>query len=149
MLQGYGIKHMFSIPYYPQGNGLAESTNKTLIRILSRTVHDNPRSWHEKLPVEIWAYWAFPRTSTGVSPYSLVYGADAILPVEIKIQSARVSIASGVQWDATEASLSRIADLDMVEARRAKIEEHLAVYKQRFSRVYNKTLGQEFSKLGT
>ncbi|XP_026410835.1 uncharacterized protein K02A2.6-like [Papaver somniferum] len=35
LLEEYGIKQAFSTMYYPQGNGKAESTNKTLIRILS------------------------------------------------------------------------------------------------------------------
>ncbi|CAL9013009.1 unnamed protein product [Prunus brigantina] len=39
-LSGYGIKHRRSTPYYPQGNGQAEATNKTLLRILSKMVHE-------------------------------------------------------------------------------------------------------------
>ncbi|XP_026447936.1 uncharacterized protein LOC113348396 [Papaver somniferum] len=76
---------VLSTTYYPQGNGQAERTNNTLIRILSRIVHDNRRTWHEQLPMALWAYRAAPRSSTGLSPYSLVYGADAILPADIKI----------------------------------------------------------------
>ena len=40
MFVGYGIKHRRSKPYYPQGNGQAEATNKTLIRIFSQMVHE-------------------------------------------------------------------------------------------------------------
>ena len=36
-----GIKLHYSANYYPQGNGLAESTNKNLIRILKKTVIEN------------------------------------------------------------------------------------------------------------
>ncbi|XP_026419590.1 uncharacterized protein LOC113315537 [Papaver somniferum] len=49
LLEEYGIKQVFSTVYNPQGNGQAESTNKTLIWIISRTVHDNPREWHDQL----------------------------------------------------------------------------------------------------
>lgn len=49
LLEGYRIKQVFSTIYYPQGNGQAESTNNTLIWILRRKVHDNPRKWHEQL----------------------------------------------------------------------------------------------------
>ena len=45
-----GIKLHYSANYYPQGNGLAESTNKNLIRILKKTVIENQRSWHSALP---------------------------------------------------------------------------------------------------
>ena len=36
-----GIKFHYFANYYPQGNGLAESTNKNLIRILKKTVIEN------------------------------------------------------------------------------------------------------------
>ena len=45
-----GIKLHYSANYYPQGNGLVESTNKNLIRILKKTVIENQRSWHLALP---------------------------------------------------------------------------------------------------
>ena len=45
-----GIKLHYSANYYPQGNGLAESTNKNLIRFLKKTVIENQRSWHLALP---------------------------------------------------------------------------------------------------
>ena len=39
-----GFKLMYSANYYPQGNGLAESTNKKLIRIIKRTIDQNQRN---------------------------------------------------------------------------------------------------------
>ena len=44
------------------------------------------RDWSEKLPFALWAY----RTSTGATPYSLVYGMEVVLLVETKIGSLRV-----------------------------------------------------------
>ena len=41
--------------YYPQGNGLLESSNKNLIRITKRTIEDNQRCWHQKLRISLWA----------------------------------------------------------------------------------------------
>ncbi|XP_026417252.1 uncharacterized protein LOC113312730 [Papaver somniferum] len=131
---------VFCTPYYPQGNGKGENTNKTLIRILSRTVHDNPRTWHEQLPMALWAYRAVPRSSTGVFPYSLVYGANAILPAEIKIPSDKIAAASGVQWNEAEASNSRIVELDTLDSRRIKAEEHAQAYRKRISKAYDKTI---------
>ncbi|XP_026410377.1 protein NYNRIN-like [Papaver somniferum] len=127
-----------------QGNGQAESTNKTLIRILSRMVHDNPRTWHEQLPMALWAYRAAP----GVSPYSLVYGADAILPAEIQIPSARIAAASGVQWNETEASSSRIEKLYTLDSRRIKAEEHAQAYGRRISRAYDKVVKPRVFQIG-
>lgn len=68
----------------------------------------------------LWAYRTSPRSSIGVSPYSLVYGADAILPEEIKIPSSRIAAATGVHWNEAEASNSRVAELDTLDFRRSK-----------------------------
>ncbi|XP_026458805.1 uncharacterized protein LOC113359376 [Papaver somniferum] len=148
LLEEYVIKQVFSTIYYPQGNGQAESTNKTLIRITSRTVHDNPREWHDQLPMALWAYRTSPRSSIGVSPYSLVYGADAILLAEIKIPSSRIAAATGVHWNEAEASNSRVAELDTLDFRRSKAEEHTHVYRNRISRAYNKTVKPRVFKVG-
>lgn len=40
----YSITLAHSTNYYPQGNGLAESNNKNLIRIIKKTVGDNKRA---------------------------------------------------------------------------------------------------------
>ncbi|XP_026378771.1 uncharacterized protein LOC113273235 [Papaver somniferum] len=118
LLDQYGIKFHTSTVYYPQGSGHAEATNKTLLRILSRMVYDHHRSWHEQLPLALWAYRISRRSSTGASSYSLVYGEDAILPAEISILSARVAMASLTTAD----DVSRFAYLDTLEERRAKAE---------------------------
>ena len=60
-----GIKLHYSVNYYPQGNGLVESTNKNLIRILKKIVIENQRSWHSTLPNALWADRVTPKTSLG------------------------------------------------------------------------------------
>ncbi|CAL2256981.1 unnamed protein product [Prunus armeniaca] len=49
-LSGYGIKHRRSTPYYPQGNGQAEATNKTILIILSKMVYEYEGGWSIHLP---------------------------------------------------------------------------------------------------
>ena len=78
-----GIKLHYSANYYPQGNGFAESTNKNLIRILKKTIIENQRSWHLALPNALWADRITPKNSLGVSPYTLIYGKEVILPPNI------------------------------------------------------------------
>jgi hypothetical protein len=50
--------------YYPQGNGLAESTNKTLIQILKKTIIENLRNWNTKLIDALWASRLTPKDNT-------------------------------------------------------------------------------------
>ena len=72
-------------------NGAVEAANKNIKRILWRMV-ETSRDWSEKLPYALWAYRTSFRTSTGATPYSLVYGMEAMLPVEIEMGSLRVSL---------------------------------------------------------
>ena len=53
---------------------------------------ETSRDWSEKLPFALWAYRTSFRTSTGATPYSLVYVMEAVLPVKIEIGSLRVTL---------------------------------------------------------
>jgi hypothetical protein len=58
--------------YYPQGNGLVEFTNKTLVQILKKTIDQNKTYWHLKLTDALWVKKLTPKDRIGTSPYSLV-----------------------------------------------------------------------------
>jgi transposase InsO family protein len=75
-----GIKLVHSNPYYPQGNGLAESSNKSLIRIIKRLLEGNQRAWNSKLKFTLWADQVTTKRATGLSPFQLVYRAKVIFP---------------------------------------------------------------------
>ena len=70
---------------------MAESSNKNLIRILKKTVIENQGSWHSTLPNSLWDDRVTPKTSLGVSPYTLVYGKEAILPPNIMLPSSIIA----------------------------------------------------------
>jgi hypothetical protein len=70
----YGIIMDQSWNYYPQGNGLAESMNKTLVHILKKIVDRNQWNWHMKLTKALWESRKNPKDSTEMSLYLLVYG---------------------------------------------------------------------------
>jgi hypothetical protein len=46
-------------------------------------ISERPRSWHLQLPFLLWAYREIPNDSTGLSPFSLVYGRAARGPLSI------------------------------------------------------------------
>ncbi|XP_070057099.1 uncharacterized protein [Nicotiana tomentosiformis] len=75
--------------YIPQMNGEVEASNKNIKRILRKMV-DSHRQWHEKLPFVLYGYRTTMRTSTGATPYMLVYGTEAVTPAEVEIPSLRV-----------------------------------------------------------
>eukprot|EP00253_Pinus_taeda_P026856 PITA_26856 len=82
-----GFKLKYSANYYPQGNGLAESTNKNLIKIIKRTIEQNHRNWHKSLVFALWADRVTHKASIGTSPFNLVYGKEAILPTNLVLPS--------------------------------------------------------------
>ena len=86
LIQEYGIQHHRSSAYRPQTNWAIEAANNNIKRILRKMV-ETSRDWSEKLPFVLWAYRTSFCTSTGSAPYSLVYGMEAVMPVEIEICS--------------------------------------------------------------
>ncbi|XP_075112293.1 uncharacterized protein LOC142182174 [Nicotiana tabacum] len=87
--QSWQIKRNTSTPYHPVGNGQAESTNKIIINNLKKRLQEAKGNLPEVLPGVLWAYRITAKTSTGETPSSLVYGAEALIPVEIGEPSTR------------------------------------------------------------
>ena len=54
------------------------------------------KDWADKLPFALWVYRTFIRALTGATPYYLVYGSEAMLPIEVEIQSLRVLVETKV-----------------------------------------------------
>eukprot|EP00253_Pinus_taeda_P011607 PITA_11607 len=82
-----GFKLEYSANYYPQGNGLAESTNKNLVKIIKRTIEQNHKKWHKSLIFALWADRIMQKASIGTSPFNLVYGKETVLPTNLLLPS--------------------------------------------------------------
>uniref|UniRef100_A0A2N9ICK3 Integrase catalytic domain-containing protein n=1 Tax=Fagus sylvatica TaxID=28930 RepID=A0A2N9ICK3_FAGSY len=89
LCQQFKIQHHNSAPYRPKMNGAVEAANKNVKKILSKMT-ETYKDWHEHLPYALCAYRTSVRTSVGATPYSLVYGMEAVLPVEVEIPSLRI-----------------------------------------------------------
>jgi hypothetical protein len=74
-------------------NGAVEAANKNIKKIIQKMVVTY-RDWHEMLPFALHAYHTAVRTSTGTTPYSLVYGMEVVMPLEVEIPSLRVLMDS-------------------------------------------------------
>ena len=70
-------------------NGAIEAANKNVKKIITKAT-ETYKDWHEKLPFALLAYRTGVQTSTGATPYSLVYGMEAVLPIKVEIPSLRV-----------------------------------------------------------
>ncbi|XP_035218477.1 uncharacterized protein LOC118191743 [Stegodyphus dumicola] len=78
-----GSSPRFSTPMYPQSNGLVERFNQTLKRMLHHIIREEGRAWHVQIPYALWAYREIPNSTTGVSPFQLLYGRPPQGPLSI------------------------------------------------------------------
>ncbi|KAL0385975.1 UNVERIFIED_CONTAM: hypothetical protein Sradi_2991800 [Sesamum radiatum] len=84
------IKQYYTSVATPQSNGQTEVTNRTILQSLKTRLEEAKGNWVEELPGVLWAYRTTLRRSTGESPFSLVYGTEAVVLVEIGEETLRV-----------------------------------------------------------
>ena len=82
------IRNIYSSPAYPQGNGQVKAVNKVIMNGLKRRLEGAKGNWGEELPNVLWVYWTTSRRSTGETPFSLTYGAEAVIPAKVNLCSA-------------------------------------------------------------
>jgi len=126
------IKNRYSTPAYPQRNGQAEAINKTILNGLKRRLDGAKGRWAKELPNVLWAYRTTPKRSTGETPFSLTYGAEAVIPIEVNLCSARVTGLDPFQNDGL-----MLEHMDWLEECREAATIRLAEYQQRLAQRYN------------
>ena len=90
------IQHHNSTPYRPKMNGAVEAANKDVKKIIQKMTVSY-EDWHEMLPFALHGYQTSIRTSTGATPFSLVYGMEFVLPFEVEVPSLRIMVESGLK----------------------------------------------------
>ncbi|XP_034218177.1 uncharacterized protein LOC117629710 [Prunus dulcis] len=100
-------------------------------------------AWPEKLPEALWAIRTSYRTSTGETPFSMAFGSEAVVPVEIGEPSYRTeSFAPKENEEAMSLSL------DLLEEHRAQANLRNEAYKQRVSRYYDSRVRPRSFRIG-
>ena len=77
------IKALRTSPYHPQTDGLVERFNGTLKDMLRKTAQEDGKDWDKLLPYLLFAYREVPQSSTGFSPFELLYGWDVRGPLDV------------------------------------------------------------------
>ena len=121
-----GIKNRYSTLAYPQGNGQAKAVNKVIVNGLKKILDDAKGRWVEKLPHVLWTYRTTPRKSTGKTPFSMTYGAEAVIPLENDFPTMRTSTFTS---DGNDELLKK--NLDLIEERRENVVVQLAYYQHK------------------
>ena len=90
--------------------------NGILVKIISKQVADRPKDWDKHLITALWAYRTSFKASTQFTPFHLVYGQEALLPIEVEVPSHKLLLRTGQepheQWD------NRLMNLHKLEATR-------------------------------
>ncbi|CAM8911138.1 unnamed protein product [Rhodiola kirilowii] len=136
LCEKFKFKQYKSSMYNAPANGLAEAFNKTLCNLLRKVVGKSKRDWHEKIGEALWAYRTTYKTPTQATPYALVYGVEAVLPLELQIPSMRIAIQEGLSSD--ENDKLRLAELEALDEKRLQAQQSLQCYQARLSRAFNK-----------
>ena len=80
---------------------------------MRKVVNNNPSNWDELLSEVLWAYRTSKKLSINTTPFSLVYGHDAVLLVEVTVQSLRVARQNQLSHtDYEDAMMAEMVDLD-------------------------------------
>jgi hypothetical protein len=130
------IKLLSSSPYYAQANGQAESSNRTLIKLIKKEIEENPKRWHEVLLEALWVHRISKHSTTKVTPFELVYGQESVLPVEVNLDALQIARQNELSTvDYHNLMLDR---LDEVSDERVKTLGEIERDKLRVDRAYNK-----------
>ena len=69
--QKYNIVLGHSTTYYPHGNGLVESSNKSLITVIKKVLTENKKALHIHLKYALWANRISTKRSIWISPFQI------------------------------------------------------------------------------
>ena len=123
---------IYSTLAYPQGNGQAEAVNKVIVNGLKKRLDDVKGKWVEELSHILWTYRIMLRRSTEETPFSITYGAEAVIPLEIGFPTLRTSsFNSSSNDELLEKSL------DFIEERRESAMVQLAYYQHKLKQGYD------------
>ena len=89
-----GIKLNYASVSHPQSNGQVEKSNGLVCKGIKKRLRVPLKraagAWVEELPSVLWSLRTTPNRSTQYTPFFMVYGAEAVMPCDIKFDAPRV-----------------------------------------------------------
>jgi len=138
----YHITLDHSIAYYPQGNGLAKSSNKILFNIIKKVLEENKKNWHKKLVNALWEDRLTTKRSIGTSPYELVYGMEARFPLSLGIPV--IKLLQEVQAEPNDIQ-RRINQIIHLQQTREEVYQRAQILQEKLKKMFDKrTKAEDF-----
>ena len=94
----YGINKSRTTPYHAQGNGQCERFNNTLHNLLRSLCQDKKAKWPEFIKSLVFAYNCSVHSSTGFSPFYLLFGIQPRLNVDNILSLNVDGVGSYDEW---------------------------------------------------
>ena len=95
---------------------------------------ETSRDGFEKFSFALWAYRTSFHTAIRATPYSLVYGMEAVLLVEIEMRSLRVALEQ--YFSKAESAQSRFDHLRLLDKRRLRVADHVQAYQRKMAHTF-------------
>ncbi|XP_074352563.1 uncharacterized protein LOC141691702 [Apium graveolens] len=89
-LHHFGVQQKFSSVAYLQGDGVGSEQNNLSSK--KKRLGESKGRWAEELPWVLWAYRTTPRSSTGETSFRLAYETEALVLVEVGLESYRTEV---------------------------------------------------------
>ena len=128
MTNQFHIDHRRSTAYHPQSNDAIEAFNKTLTKGLTKICNTDKDDWDEKIPAVLWAYRIAYKRSTDQTPFRLVYGQEAVIPLHFRQQTP--IIVNILHINVEEARKDRLMQLTKLEEHQMLAIQHQEIQKQ-------------------
>ncbi|GJX11079.1 reverse transcriptase domain-containing protein [Tanacetum coccineum] len=126
------IRQCFAPVKHPQANGLVERANRSLGEGIKAWLDERSKNWLEEISHVLWAHRTMIKSSNGETPFSLMYGTEAVIPVEIGMPTLRTAEVDMIKNDeALE------VNLDLLEEKREHAAIHEAKIKAKMEKYYN------------
>ncbi|XP_072077793.1 uncharacterized protein [Arachis hypogaea] len=132
-LTNFNIKHHFSSVQHPQTNGQVESANRIILHGLKKKLDEAKGERAGLIPEILWSYNTSIQSATGETPFKLVYGAEALIPVEVSVPMLRTEL-----YNQPNNQQARTAELDLVEEDRDVFAIKQRARKRYLERRHNK-----------
>ena len=132
------IRKSRTTPYHPQSDGLVERFNRTLLSMLACRVEKHPFQWEEQLRKVCFAYNTSVHSTTGYTPFYLMFGRQARLPVDLMYNIPMPEAAAEVSEYASQLHQRFTSAYDSVRA--TMNTKQLRQKEQYDSRIHGKSL---------